>query len=150
MACTSICGGRMPANVERHGRQPRRGEPGWERFLQKGSCEVLVCDPNGEEGLNLQGGGEKRWFTMICRLLPTASNNGSAVLTATDPETPLSLSPSCAMTTRWRVNGYRCLANGFGVCFSRSIASLQFLVDDCDETTQRHPSRTGRAKGSIR
>jgi ATP-dependent helicase HepA len=120
--------GRMPANVERHGRQPRRGEPGWERFLQKGSCEVLVCDPSGEEGLNLQGGAK----TLVHYDLPLAPNRIEQRIGRLDRygsgdaiESFALVCDDDPMESEW----YRCLANGFGV-FSRSIASLQFLVDD--------------------
>ncbi len=119
---------RMPANVERHGRPPRRGEPGWERFLQKGPCNVLVCDPSGEEGLNLQGGAK----TLVHYDLPLAPNRIEQRIGRLDRYGSGSAIESFALVcdddpieSEW----YRCLANGFGV-FSRSIASLQFLVDD--------------------
>jgi ATP-dependent helicase HepA len=119
---------RMAGNVERHGRFPRRGEPGWERFLQKGTCQVLVCDESAEEGLNLQGGSK----ILVHYDLPLAPNRIEQRIGRLDRygsgsniDSYVIVCDADPIESEW----YRCLANGFEV-FSRSIASLQYLVGE--------------------
>jgi ATP-dependent helicase HepA len=119
---------RMAGSVERHGRSPRRGEPGWERFLQEGTCQVLVCDQCAEEGLNLQGGSK----ILVHYDLPLAPNRIEQRIgrldrygSGTDIESYVIVCDADPVESEW----YRCLANGFEV-FSRSIASLQYLVGE--------------------
>jgi ATP-dependent helicase HepA len=119
---------RIPRDVARHKRMAVRDKEPWQRFLQPDGFRVLVCDASAEEGLNLQGGAK----ILVHYDLPLAPNRIEQRLGRVDRygagsaiESFIVLCDDNEFETEW----YRCLAHGFGV-FSRSIASLQYLVDD--------------------
>lgn len=120
----------LPEPVDRH--RPVVGdadqEQPWERFCTRTDHRVLICDAAAEEGLNLQGGAK----VVIHYDLPLAPNRIEQRLGRADrygSADPIrSMALCCAddpYTTAWA--DY--LELGLGV-FERSIASLQYLIDD--------------------
>lgn len=110
--------------VARH----RTAETEWRQSWDKGSAHVLVGDASAEEGLNLQGGR-----TVLLHLdVPLSPNRleqrvgrldrfgvGEPVRSATV------IADDCAYWKGW----LNCMTNAWRV-FNRSIASLQYLVED--------------------
>jgi len=100
----------------------------WRRFHSDAKVRILVCGPAAEEGLNLQGGER----SVIHFDLPLAPNRieqrigrvdrygcGSAI------RSTVLLDEGSQLQRGW----YTLLDQGLGV-FSRSIASLQYLLED--------------------
>ena len=103
-------------------------ETEWKRFTTDAACSVIVCDRTAEDGLNLQGGNK----IVLHANLPFSPNqveqrigrvdrfgSGSAVLSYV----------GFSEESQWDSAWFRCLNNGFEV-FDRSVASLQYLIDE--------------------
>ena len=100
---------------------------GWRQFLNVDSCQVLVCDSDAEEGLNLHGGNK----ILVHYDLPLSPNRIEQRLGRVDRYGSGDAVRSVALVctdNRYEVAWAACLQKGFGV-FQRSIASLQYLVD---------------------
>ena len=100
----------------------------WERFLSDPAHRVLVCDAEAEEGLNLQGGAK----VIIHFDLPLAPNRIEQRLGRADRygkgEAVRSFALCCSnnpYACRW----FTYLDQGLRV-FDRSVAALQYLIDD--------------------
>ncbi|WP_321968613.1 protein DpdE [Paraburkholderia tropica] len=103
-------------------------ETEWKRFTTDAACSVIVCDGAAEDGLNLQGGNK----IVLHADLPFSPNrieqrigrvdrfgSGGAVLSYV----------GYSEESQWDRAWFSCLNNGFEV-FDRSVASLQYLIDD--------------------
>jgi ATP-dependent helicase HepA len=112
------------AGVERH----QEDHEVWSRFLTDPACRILICDRQAEDGLNLQGA---RMY-LVHYDLPFAPNRieqrmgrldrygvGHAIRSFTFRD------PKLAIAHAW----VDCLVDAFLV-FERSIASLQYLIDE--------------------
>jgi ATP-dependent helicase HepA len=109
--------------VERHQEQ----RDAWQRFLTDSNCRVLICDRRAEDGLNLQG----QRMILLHYDLPFAPNRIEQRMGRLDRYgvgMPVrSFAPAERQSQLFRAWA-ECLDVGFGV-FERSIASLQYLVD---------------------
>jgi ATP-dependent helicase HepA len=97
------------------------------RFLEQPSCRVLVCDRPDEEGLNLQGGAK----AIIHYDLPMAPNRIEQRIGRLDRYGSGDSVRSyvlCCNDDPYQQSWSKCLIDAVGV-FSRSIASLQYLID---------------------
>ena len=97
------------------------------RFLEQPSCRVLVCDRADEEGLNLQGGAK----AIIRYDLPMAPNRIEQRIGRLDRYGSGDSVRSyvlCCSDDPYQQSWSKCLIDAVGV-FSRSIASLQYLID---------------------
>lgn len=115
--------------VHQEGRSTESVESDIDRFRSDPDCFILICDPSGEEGRNLQFSdwlihfdipwSPSRLEQRIGRLDRIGRNRAvrSRVFIGPDAEGTLHES--------W----FRMLKDGFGV-FNQSIASLQFFVDE--------------------
>jgi ATP-dependent helicase HepA len=103
-------------------------ETEWKRFVTDPGCSILVCDRAAEDGLNLQGGNK----IVIHADLPLSPNqieqrigrvdrfgSGSAVLSYV----------GYCEESQWDTAWFNCVNSGFEV-FDRSVASLQYLIDE--------------------
>lgn len=120
----------LPEPVDRH--RPAIGdadeEQPWERFCSQTDHRVLVCDAAAEEGLNLQGGAK----VVIHYDLPLAPNRIEQRLGRTDrygSADPIRSIALCCADDPYATAWADYLEQGLGV-FQRSIASLQYLIDD--------------------
>jgi len=120
----------LPEPVERH--RPASGladqEPPWEQFCTQPGHRVLVCDAAAEEGLNLQGGAK----VVIHYDLPLAPNRIEQRLGRADrygSADPIRSIALCCADDPYATAWADYLEQGLGV-FERSIASLQYLIDD--------------------
>ncbi|MGK0189524.1 MAG: ATP-dependent helicase HepA [Verrucomicrobiales bacterium] len=100
----------------------------WRSRWQRSGRQILVCDWSAEEGLNLQGGST----CLIHVDLPLSPNRMEQRIGRLDrfgvgrPVISFVLeTPECLFASAWRA----CLDEGWQV-FSRSIASLQYVVDE--------------------
>lgn len=103
-------------------------EQRWELFLSEPSHRVLVCDGLAEEGLNLQGGAK----TVIHFDLPLAPNRIEQRLGRADrygSGDAIRSIALCCSDDPYAVAWETYLDQGLGV-FSRSVASLQYLIED--------------------
>lgn len=107
----------------------------WRAFLSGQEARVLVCDRESEEGLNLQG-GEK---LVVHYDLPLSPNRVEQRMgrvdrfgTGDSVKSYVLLDPGCRVVTEW----FRLLDDSLGV-FDRSIASLQYMVQDEVQTLER-------------
>jgi ATP-dependent helicase HepA len=101
----------------------------WRRFLTDPErCQVLVCDANAEEGLNLHGGHK----VALHYDLPAAPNRIEQRLGRLDRygvgSAVRSLAPVCESDPT-EMAWVACLEEGLQV-FSASMASLQYLVEE--------------------
>ena len=110
--------------VARH----RPGDKVWRKAWTDGTASVLVCDARAEEGLNLQGGRT----AMVHIDVPLSPNRLEQRLGRLDrigsghPVRSYVVMPTdCPLQNNW----LDCLDQAWRV-FSRSIASLQYLVED--------------------
>jgi len=120
----------LPEPVDRH--RPAVGdadqEQPWERFCTRTDHRVLVCDAAAEEGLNLQGGAK----VVIHYDLPLAPNRIEQRLGRVDrygSADPIRSIALCCADDPYATAWADYLELGLGV-FERSIASLQYLIDD--------------------
>lgn len=120
----------LPEPVDRH--QPAVGdadeEQPWERFFNQPDHRILVCDAAAEEGLNLQGGAK----VVIHYDLPLAPNRIEQRLGRADrygSADPIRSIALCCADDPYATAWTDYLEQGLGV-FERSIASLQYLIDD--------------------
>lgn len=120
----------LPQPVDRH--LPLVGdadqEQPWERFCSRPEHRVLVCDAAAEEGINLQGGAK----VVIHYDLPLAPNRIEQRLGRTDrygSADPIRSIALCCADDPYATAWADYLETGLGV-FDRSIASLQYLIDD--------------------
>ena len=131
-AVTAFLSQALTVPVDRHALPPADEdadlEQPWERFLSAPDHRVLVCDPAAEEGLNLHGGHK----VVIHFDLPFAPNRIEQRLGRADRygsgEEIRSIALCCsddAYFEAWL--GF--LETGLGL-FNRSVASLQYLIDD--------------------
>jgi ATP-dependent helicase HepA len=100
----------------------------WKSFLIEDTCKILVCDISSEEGLNLQG-GEK---CIIHFDIPLSPNRIEQRLGRVDRYGSGRDIKSFTLTARhneYEKTWVKCLNIGFRV-FDRSIASLQYLIDE--------------------
>jgi len=100
------------------------------------SCKILVCDNTSEEGLNLQGGRK----CIIHFDIPLSPNRIEQRLGRLDRYGSGKDITSYTFTARQ--NNYeqawvKCLKNGFRV-FDRSIASLQYLIEEKMQELHTH------------
>ena len=103
-------------------------EQPWERFRTQTDHRVLVCDAAAEEGLNLQGGAK----VVIHYDLPLAPNRIEQRLGRADrygSADPIRSIALCCADDPYATAWADYLEQGLGV-FERSIASLQYLIDD--------------------
>jgi len=114
----------LSVRVDRH--DP--ADSGWEAFRTDPSRPILICDRRAEEGLNLQGGHK----TIVHWDLPLDPNRIEQRLGRADRygsgEQVGSLLLRCAGDP-YEAAWIDYLGTGLQV-FSRSIASLQYLIDD--------------------
>ena len=100
----------------------------WTKFLDDQTHRILVCDAHSEEGLNLQG----RDKVIVHFDMPLAPNRIEQRIGRVDRYgtggTIISVILRC-VDDQFEVAWDTCLDQGFGV-FHRSIASLQYLVED--------------------
>ena len=100
----------------------------WTKFLDDQTHRILVCDAHAEEGLNLQG----RDKVIVHFDMPLAPNRIEQRIGRVDRYgtggTIRSVILRC-VDDLFEVAWDTCLDQGFGV-FHRSIASLQYLVED--------------------
>ncbi len=97
------------------------------RFLERPGCHVLVCDRADEEGLNLQGGAK----AIIHYDLPMAPNRIEQRIGRLDRYGSGDSVRSyvlCCSDDPYQQCWSKCLIEAVGA-FSRSIASLQYLID---------------------
>jgi ATP-dependent helicase HepA len=120
----------LPEPVERH--RPASGdadqEQPWEQFCTQPDHRILVCDAAAEEGLNLQGGAK----VVIHYDLPLAPNRIEQRLGRADrygSADPIRSIALCCADDPYATAWADYLEQGLGV-FERSIASLQYLIDD--------------------
>ena len=118
--------------VDRHGAHENPEddfiEQDWEKFLSNPAHRVLVCDAGAEEGLNLQG-GEK---VVIHFDLPLAPNRIEQRLGRVDRYGSGSAIRSLAICCRedpYSLAWFGYLDLGLRL-FDRSVASLQYLIED--------------------
>jgi ATP-dependent helicase HepA len=122
--------GQLSAPVDRHviDRVRPDGQKDWRNFFDSRAHRILVCDRSAEEGLNLQGGGKvlvhvdlpldpNRVEQRLGRLDRYGSGDKIRSIVIRYPDVP------------FRAAWAELLAEGLGV-FDRSIASLQYLIDD--------------------
>jgi ATP-dependent helicase HepA len=114
----------LGVRIDRHNRH----ETGWEAFGSDASRPILVCDRRAEEGLNLQGGRKSvvHWDlpldpNRIEQRLGRADRYGSG-------DAVKSLILRCASDS-YEAAWIQYINEGLRV-FSRSVASLQYLIDD--------------------
>jgi len=105
-----------------------RDHPEWHRFREDPYCKILICSRESEEGLNLHGGDA----VMIHYDLPCSPNRIEQRLGRLDrygDGTPVRsvvmIEEDAEMMGAW----CDCLEKAFRV-FERSIASLQYLVEE--------------------
>lgn len=120
----------LPQQVDRH--WPAVGdadqEQPWERFCIRPDHRVLVCDAAAEEGLNLQGSAK----VVIHYDLPLAPNRIEQRLGRVDrygSADPIRSIALCCADDLYATAWIDYLDLGLGV-FGRSIASLQYLIDE--------------------
>jgi len=117
----------LPGNVVRHVIDGD-GESGLEDFLTKTQCNVLVCDKSSEEGLNLHGGKK----VMVHFDLPISPNRIEQRIGRLDRYGSGGGIHNYGLVCEddiFEQEWSRCLDEGFEV-FERSIASLQYLIDE--------------------
>ncbi|MFM2217257.1 MAG: polymerase-associated protein RapA [Planctomycetota bacterium] len=101
---------------------------GWKSRWKRPGPQFLICDWTAEEGLNLQGG-----FTCMIHVdLPLSPNRMEQRIGRLDrfgtrrPSISFILdTPECQFSSAWRT----CLNEGWKV-FSRSVAALQYVIDE--------------------
>ena len=99
----------------------------WTRFLGSANGLVLVCDRKAEEGLNLQNRGS----VAVHFDLPLAANRIEQRIGRLDRFGNGRRIPSFSLVASdspIQIEWFRCLNEALGV-FSRSIASLQYVID---------------------
>lgn len=123
-ALTAELAVRLKVPVDRHDPE----DDGWQRFNLNSGRSILVCDQRAEEGLNLQGGQK----IVVHFDLPLNPNRIEQRLGRVDRygsgEPVRSIVLRCSddpMEARW-IN----YLNDALRVFDRSIASLQYLIDD--------------------
>jgi ATP-dependent helicase HepA len=106
----------------------RHGLTGWERAWADKAARVLVCDRSAEEGLNLQGGR----IALVHYDMPMSPNRIEQRLGRVDRygvgravQSAAPIAPMAAVPRAW----IDLLHKTFRV-FDRSIAALQYLVED--------------------
>lgn len=103
-------------------------ETEWKRFVTDPGCSVLVCDRAAEDGLNLQGGNK----IVLHADLPLSPNQIEQRIGRVDRfgsgNAVLSYVGYCE-ESQWDTAWFNCVNNGFEV-FDRSVASLQYLIDE--------------------
>jgi ATP-dependent helicase HepA len=106
----------------------RLKDASWQAFRETNNPSVLVCDFRAEEGLNLQGGNK----CMLHADLPLSPNRMEQRMGRLDrfgvgkAVRSLALLPEeCPYHLAWM----ECLSSAYQV-FSRSIAALQYVVED--------------------
>ena len=100
----------------------------WRRFINSPEHRVLICDRRAEEGLNLQRGKK----TIIHYDLPISPNRIEQRLGRVDRIGASHAVESillCCEDNPYEVAWIKCLTDGFRV-FERSIANLQYLIED--------------------
>jgi ATP-dependent helicase HepA len=100
----------------------------WRQFRGGSGGYVLVCDHTAEEGLNLQ----RRGAIAIHFDIPFSPNRVEQRMGRLDrfgPGTPVETVVFVSETSSVQKNWFRLLDEGLGV-FNRSIASLQYVIDD--------------------
>lgn len=100
----------------------------WRVFQTNAQVKVLVCGPSAEEGLNLQGSER----AVVHFDLPLAPNRIEQRMGRVDRYGSGSSIRSTVLLdegSQLQLGWYRLLDRGLGV-FGRSIASLQYLVED--------------------
>lgn len=117
------------ATVVRHEiSEDEDGDAPWLKFLTDNSSRVIVCDAAAEEGINLQGGGK----VVIHFDLPFSANRIEQRMGRVDrygSGTPVQSVILVDEGAKYQQFWYEALDKGLGV-FNRSIASLQYLVDE--------------------
>lgn len=106
---------------------------------------VLVCDPRGEDGLNLHGGHRLALHYSLSRLFSRIEqrvgrlNRYSANLRGVRPVESLALIPDRpCLSSRW----LDLLDNGVGL-FDETVASLQYVLEDHLEHTWKKVFQSG-------
>lgn len=104
------------------------GTPDWYRFRTDSTCTILVCGPGAEEGLNLQG----RRVMLVHYDLPLSPNRLEQRIgrldrygTGSKIQSFALLEGDCELIEGW----YNHLDLGYRI-FSRSVASLQYLIEE--------------------
>ena len=103
-------------------------ESSWSEFLSDRSVKVLVCDSSAEEGINLQG-GNKVAIHFDLPMSPNRIEQRMGRLDRYGSGEPIRSYVLCDENSKYQRSWYRVLEYGLGV-FNRSIASLQYLVDE--------------------
>ncbi|WP_417534303.1 protein DpdE [Marinobacterium stanieri] len=108
---------------------------------------VLVCDPRGEDGLNLHGGHRLALHYSLSRSFSRIEqrvgrlNRYSANLRGVKPVSSLALTPDRpCLSSRW----LNLLENGVGL-FDETVASLQYVLEDHLELTWKKVFQSGDA-----
>ncbi len=111
----------------------------------KSDVRVLVCDPRGEDGLNLHGGHRLALHYSLSRLFSRIEqrvgrlNRYSANLRGVRPVESLALIPDRpCLSSRW----LDLLDNGVGL-FDETVASLQYVLEDHLEHTWKKVFQSG-------
>ena len=119
---------KMPIDRYEENLSERYSESVFARFQNDPLHRVIVCDQRAEEGLNLQGGDK----VLIHFDLPFSPNRVEQRIGRVDRYGSGSSIQSKAircLSNPYEVAWNSCLEDGLGV-FSRSIASLQYLIDE--------------------
>jgi len=121
--------------VERHQRTDTGSLVGiedWKNFLTNEQCQVLVCDRDAEEGLNLQGGRGGSCWQIVHYDLPLSPNRIEQRIgrldrfgVGTEVQSYVLLPEGSKCLAAW----FRILDEGLGV-FNRSVAVLQYLIEE--------------------
>ena len=114
--------------VARHSGESDTPEESWKRFLESSDCHVLVCDHRAEEGINLQ----KSEAQLVHLDVPLSPNRLEQRIGRLDRFGSGSAVESVIFVPRNSMYLGRLVelqVDGFDV-FERSIASLQYLVED--------------------
>lgn len=115
--------------VVRHERsQDDEQDAHWLKFLSSSTVNVIVCDSTAEEGLNLQG-GDKVIVHFDLPLSPNRIEQRIGRLDRYGSGNPIQSVVMMDEDSKFQRIWYTLLEHGLGV-FDRSIASLQYLVED--------------------
>lgn len=133
-----VCRKQFEGSVERHaeGRQSR--------FIADESIRILVCDRAGEDGLNLNGGKKVAVHYSLPASLPRIEqrlgrlNRYSSSIFAAPVKSILLIPAHGEFSKKWLS-----VLNGAIEIFRRSVASLQYVLEDEVETCWRDLSTEG-------
>lgn len=126
--CASLAGSLGDSVVRLVDWQDEENEAPWLTFLSNPKVKVIVCDSRAEEGLNLQGGKK----AVIHFDLPVSPNRMEQRLGRVDrygSGAPIESVVLVDQGSQYQKGWFEFMDHGLGV-FNRSIASLQYLVEE--------------------